>query len=476
MAHLSVRPLSEAGKLQDYVDVAIIGAGACGLTAALSARDAGASVQLFEQDEHALGTTAMTWGMVPGAGTRFQRERGIVDTPEDYAADIMKKSENRADPSIVNTVAYGSGPAIEWLADRHGLQFLLLDDVLYPGHSRHRYHVPPTRTGAELQQRLLEAAQQAGARFQFRARVTTLYRDNDQSISAIGGVGDDGSHFLMGCAAVVLATGGYGANPEAVRTHIPEMTHAAYCGHDGSRGDALAWGDALGASKGDLSGYQGHCVVEGSGLPLTWTLIIEGGIQVNQSGQRFSNEMSGYSEQASAVLRQDGATAFTIFDERSERLALRYSDYERVRESGAIVQADSVDTLADAIGVPRVALAMTLQNIQECAQRQVPDEFGRLFDAAQLLQPPFRAVNLRGALFHTQGGLCVDDHARLLGAQDAEPLPNVFAGGGAARGISGPDASGYLGGNGLVTAIVLGRLAGESAAATVRNLSGGRDV
>jgi fumarate reductase flavoprotein subunit len=476
MQQISVRPLSEAGALQNYVDVAIIGAGACGLTAALAARDAGASVCVFEQDEHASGTTAMTWGMVPGAGTRFQRERGIEDTPEDYIADIMKKSANRADPSIVRTVAYGSGPAVEWLADQHGIPFLLLDDVLYPGHGRHRYHVPPSRTGAELQQRLVDAAQQAGAQFQYRSRVTTLYQRDDQSMGAVGGHYDDGTEFLVACGAIVLATGGYGANPEAIRTHITEMAQAAYCGHDGSRGDALEWGHLLDASTGDLSGYQGHCVVDGSQSPLTWTLIIEGGIQVNHAGQRFSNEMSGYSEQASALLRQEGGTAYTVYDERSERLALRYADYERVRQSGAIVQAETVDALADAMGVSRAALTDTLHTIEQSAQNGIPDAFGRKFDVEQLLRPPFRAVKLRGALFHTQGGLCVDGHARLINNVDTKPLLNVFAGGGAARGISGPDASGYLGGNGLVTAIVLGRLAGQSAAVTVQTFSGDKDV
>jgi fumarate reductase flavoprotein subunit len=131
-----------------------------------------------------------------------------------------------------------------------------------------------------------------------------------------------------------------------------------------------------------------------------------------------------------------------------------------------------VDSLADAIGVPRAALAAVLHDIEQSATRKCPDEFGRIFDPAQLLRPPFRAVKLRGALFHTQGGLCVDEHARLVSDDENGPLPNVFAGGGAARGISGPDASGYLGGNGLVTAIVLGRLAGESAAAIVGHFSG----
>lgn len=464
MQQLSVKSIEEAGTPVRQADVVVIGAGACGLAAALAARDAGAGVLVIEQDDQARGTTSMTWGMLPGAGTRYQRALDIDDTPERYAADIMKKSGKRADPAIVGAVARGSGPAIEWLSDCHGLAFQLLDDVLYPGHSRHRYHVPLSRTGAELQQSLLDAARRAGADFLFRARITTLYRDADDSVKAVGCRLPDGGEQIIACAALVLATGGYGGNPDAIRAHIPGMADAAYCGHDGSRGDALAWGRDIDAALGDLGGYQGHCVVDESRLPLTWTLVIEGGIQVNHLGHRFSNEMSGYSEQAAAVLRQPGGTAFTVYDERSERLALRYADYRQVQESGAIQHADSIQALAQVLSVPYDALASVFAGIEQCVREGRPDAFGRRFRADQLLRPPYRAVRLRGALFHTQGGLCVDERARLLRAADGSAFPNVCVGGGAARGISGPDASGYLGGNGLATAVVLGRLAGDSAA------------
>ncbi|MBB5213495.1 FAD-dependent oxidoreductase [Parapusillimonas granuli] len=464
MPDLSVQAFQEAGPPARRADVVIAGAGACGLTAALAARDAGAGVLVVEQDAQARGTTAMTWGMLPGAGTRHQRALGIEDTPECFAADIVKKSGNRADPAVVQAVARGSGPAIEWLSDRHGLTFQLLDDVLYPGHSRHRYHVPLSRTGAELQQSLYDAARHAGADFLFRARITTLYRDADDAVRAVGCRLGDGREQVIGCGALVLATGGYGGNPQAVRTHIPAMADAAYCGHDGSRGDALAWGGLLGAALGDLGGYQGHCVVDESRLPLTWTLVIEGGIQVNRLGRRFSNEMSGYSEQAAALLRQPGGVAFTLYDQRSERLALRYADYRQVLESGAVRQADSLVALAQAISVPQEALAAVFADIEQSVREGRPDAYGRRFSAEQLLRPPYRAVRLRGALFHTQGGLCVDERAALLRAADGKAFPNIFAGGGAARGVSGPEASGYLGGNGLVTAVVLGRLAGGSAA------------
>src|SRR5690606_8364436 len=127
-------------------------------------------------------------------------------------------------------------------------------------------------------------------------------------------------------------------------------------------------------------------------------------------------------------------------------------------------QADSLQALAQLIDVPAEALTKALAATEASARTGQPDAYGRQFQATQVLCAPYRAVKVRGALFHTQGGLCVDEQAALLREADGSAFPNVYAGGGAARGISGPDASGYLGGNGLVTAIVLGRLAGGSAA------------
>lgn len=440
----------------------VIGAGAAGLCAALSAREAGLSVTVLERDEEPAGNTAMTLGMLPGAGTRFQREKGIDDNADLFVADIMRKAKGKTDEAFARAVAEGSGPAVEWLHDRHGVRFELLDDILYPGHSRHRYHVPASRTGAELERNLLDAARRAGARIVTGARVVELRADGDGRITAVA-FEQAGERRVVAADAVVLASGGYGANPSLVARHIPSMTHAAYCGHHASTGDALRWGAALGAASADLGGYQGHCVVDGHNLPLTWALVIRGGFQVNAHGRRFSNEMSGYSEQASEVLNQPGSTAWTIYDRRCEEPALTFQDYHRVLDAGAIVSADSIAALAGTAGLPEAALAASFRQVNDAVTGVRPDPFGRDFSGVPPLAPPFLAAKVRGALFHTQGGLAVDGAARVLRA-DGSALPNLFAAGGAARGLSGPSSFGYLGGNGLVTAVVLGRLAGAGAA------------
>ncbi len=447
----------------DKADVVIIGAGAAGLCAALAAREAGLSVTVLERDDEPAGNTALTLGMLPGAGTHFQREKGIEDTPELFLADIMKKAKGKTDEHLAHAITKASGPAVEWLHDRHGVHFELLDDILYPGHAVHRYHVPKSRTGVEMEANLLNAAKSAGARIVTGARVQRLLATDDGHVEAAG-YSLNGEDKLIDTGAVVLATGGYGADASIVAQHIPGMADAVYCGHHGSTGDALRWGEKLGAATADLGGYQGHCVADGPDLPVTWALVIRGGFQVNSTGRRFSNEMSGYSEQASEVLSQSGGTAWTIYDKRCEEPALTFQDYHRVLESGSVVMAESIEELASKIDVPQQALQRSFGQVRAAIEGKAADPFGRNFTDVPPLEGPFLAVRVRGALFHTQGGLVVDTTARVL-RPDGSALPNLFAAGGAARGLSGPASYGYLGGNGLLTAVVLGRFAGEGAAA-----------
>ncbi|XEU78731.1 FAD-dependent oxidoreductase (plasmid) [Tistrella mobilis] len=444
--------------------VVVVGAGAAGLTAALAARDAGAPVVVLERDAVPAGNTARTLGMLPGAGTRFQRAAGIQDDAELFLADILAKAKGRTDVDLARAITRASGPAVDWLADRHGVAFELLDDILYPGHSRHRYHVPPDRTGAAFMADLLAAADRAGVRLITHATVEAPGLDAAGRVTGVVWCDDAGRRHHTGCRALVLASGGYGADPEAIARYIPEMAGAVHGGHHGSRGDALRWGEMLGAAMVDLGGYQGHCVADGPDLPLTWALIIRGGFQVAADGRRFSNEMRGYSEQAHAVAGQPGGVAWTIYDRRCEEPALTFRDYHRVLESGVVATGDTVDDLARACGLPVGALAETLAEVQAATGGRTPDRFGRVFDGTPPLQPPFRAVRVKGALFHTQGGLAINARAQVLD-RAGRPLPGLYAAGGAARGLSGPASWGYLGGNGLLTAVVPGRFAGTAAAA-----------
>lgn len=458
-----------AGKRFDVaVPVAIIGAGACGLIAALAAHDAGAEVIVFERDKVPRGSTALSSGFIPAAGTRYQRARGIMDSPSLLLADIQRKSHGQSDPVIAETVARESGSTIEWLADRHGLEFVLVEGFLYPGHSALRMHAHPRRTGEALMGALLEAVNRAGIDIVTEAHVVDLYADADGRVRGFACLRPDGRREEIGCAVLVLACNGYGGNPEMVRRYIPEMADALYFGHVGNQGDAVRWGEALGGVARDMGAYQGHgSVATPHNILITWALMTEGGFQINTEGRRFSDEHLGYSEQVVAVLAQPSGIAWCIYDDRIHTLGRDFEDYRDAEAAGAIHRADGVAGLAAIANVPTHALSETFAAVTDYC-RGSADPFGRDFTGKPTLKPPYHAVRVTGALFHTQGGLAIDQTARVR-RRDGTPLPNLFAAGGAARGVSGAAVWGYLSGNGLLTAVTLGRIAGTSAAALYRN-------
>jgi fumarate reductase flavoprotein subunit len=455
-------------RFDSHVRVLIVGAGACGLVAALAARDAGAEVLVLERDAAPAGSTALSSGFIPAAPTRFQRAKGVVDSAAQLAADVQRKNHGEADPRVVDAVCRASGPAIEWLADRHGIEFVLLEGFLYPGHSALRMHAVPGKTGAALMAALQRACAAAGVDVLTSGRVSTLYADAGRRVRGVELERPDRSIEAVGCDALVLACSGFGGNADMVRQHIPEIASALYFGHVGNQGDAVRWGTALGAAVKDLTAYQGHgSVATPHGILVTWALVMEGGIQVNAHGQRFSNEHAGYSEQCLPVLAQPGCVAWTVYDEERHRLGLEFEDYRQAHSLGAIRRGETAAALAAACGLPAASLETTLAEVERCAAGEAHDPFGRDFTARPKLAPPYYGVKVTGALFHTQGGLVVDERACVLDARGL-PLPNLFAGGGAACGLSGAHVWGYLSGNGLLSAVVLGQLAGQSAANLAR--------
>ncbi len=448
--------------------VVVIGGGGCGLTAALAAHQAGAEVLVLERDPSTLGTTAMSTGLIPAAGTRQQRERGIEDSPERFARDIVAKARGQTDERMALALARESARTVEWLVDDHAVPLSLVDSFLYPGHGVLRMHGTPNRTGSELMGALSAAVERRGIDVLTDALATELYADTDGTIRGVRLRRPDGSTEDLGCGALVLACCGFAGNRELLAKYIPEILAATFHGHPGNKGDAIRWGRALGAAIRDIHAYQGHGgLAAGHGIPILWPLIMEGGFQVNLRGERFSNEARGYSEQAVDVVAQPGHVVWNVYDERLHRLMQEFDDYRDALEARAVVTAPGLPELARVTNLPEGALTRTVLEVEACVRGAMRDVHGRDFTGKPALRPPYYAVKVTGALFHTQGGLAVDERARVL-REDGTAFPNLYAGGGAARGVSGPSCWGYLAGNGLLTATTLGRLAGVDAARLVR--------
>jgi fumarate reductase flavoprotein subunit len=309
------------------VPLVIVGAGACGLTAALAASEAGAELVVLERDPLPQGSTAMSSGMIPAAGTRLQAAKGVDDNPERFAADLRRKAKDLNDPKMVETIARASGPTVDWLAGERGIPLQLVEGFLYPGHSRLRMHAPPSKTGQALMDALRSAAETAGIEIICDAHVTALFADDTSRVHGLRFERPDGSTEDIGCAALILACNGFGGNAAMVARNIPEIADALFFGHVGNQGEGIGWGAALGAATRDMSGYQGHgSIAHPHGIQITWALMMEGGFQVNLRGARFSNEHQGYSEQAVSVQAQPEGVVFDIYDARIHTLGMTFDD------------------------------------------------------------------------------------------------------------------------------------------------------
>ena len=443
-------------------DLLVVGAGACGLAAAIAAHDAGISVAIVEKGERPGGNSSLSTGSVPGAGTKYQKAAGIEDSPDRMIADLLAVSGPHDADALTRVMAEESAPLCEWLIDRLGARMELITDYRHVGHSVERLHAPRSRRGQDLVDDLLGFVGDRGIPLAVGNPVDELVVED----GAVTGAMIRGER--IGCAKLLLATNGFAANRKLVEAWCPEIAGADYFGAPGSTGEAMIWGERLDAALGNMGAYQGYAaVVYPQGQLLSWTTIEKGGVLVGADGRRFGNEDAGYSGFAPAVMGQ-GDFARAVYDRRVHEIAEREEEYAEMAGMGAVRWAENARALAEARGVDPAGLAETIEANNAAARGEAPETFGRRHFGLAPLEPPFAGVRVKPGLFHTQGGLMVDRHARVLRA-DGSAIPNLFAGGGAAAGISGRSgAGGYASGNGLLTALGLGRLAGLRAAAEVK--------
>lgn len=444
--------------------VVIIGAGACGLVAALAAHDAGAEVIVLERDSTAGGSTVMSGAMIPAPGSRWQKEAGIEDAPARLVQDMIAATDGEIDESIATTVAEAAAPCMEWLADAHQLPISSIDNWKGHGQSKARMVSVPSRTGEELHGALSAAAERAAIDIMTDALTTAIFHDGAGLVTGVRVERPDGSSDEFGCQGLILASGGFGGNPDMIAGNISGFVDAPYFGHEGNVGDGIKWGEGLGAALRHMGAYQAHGgLATPHNIAITQDPMLAGGIQVNQNGDRFMNEVDEVSGQAQIVLAQPGGAVWSIYGEAQFEAGMKVTRFREAKDAGAVQHAKDLEELATLTGLPVGKLGETIAATIQNTEGNLTDPFGRDFSVCPNLDAPFYAIRVTGAIYQTQGGLVVDKNARVL-KEDNSALPNLFAGGGAACGLSGAGGTGYLPGNGLLMAVVLGRLAGISAA------------
>lgn len=447
------------------VPVLVMGGGACGAVAALAAHDSGAEVLLIERDAHPMGTTGMSMGLFCAAGTKAQAKHGIQDDGDCFFADIMAKSRGEADPIVARALAYGSGPTLDWLVDRHDFPWDV-DLGFRPsyGNSRFRIHGWHGHGGQDMVELLHQKLADAEVPVLMEARVVDIIADPDGRAFGVEIERPDGARERVGCDTLIVASGGFAANHAMLARYIPEMADARNNGHEGSQGDGIRLTEAMGAALGDMGAFQGYAMLtDPQGISVAPAVLVEGGIIVNSEGRRFTDESEDIAGMVHPVMAQPDGVCWVVYDETIEERCAYVPEMQLLAQLNAPRFGEDCTALAARIGIDPDQLATTLAEAHDARREERPDALARRWGEENPPTGALRALKVVGAIYHTQGGLQIDGEARVLRA-DGTPLPNLFAGGGAARSVSGPSSWGYLPAMGLCTAVTLGRIAGETAA------------
>lgn len=447
--------------LEKY-DLIVAGAGG-GLIGAIKAAQLGFKVMLIDASPDFVNTcnTSMTSGMFPASGTRWQNELGIEDSPEKFQTDVMVKTNSTADVTVTKALTEISVELVEWMSDSLGVPWELVTDFHYPGHSVDRCLSVPGRMGILVLEPIWnEAKKQNLFDFMPSTRLQDIVMEDNRVVSAIVELAD-GKLQEISAKNVLIATNGYGANQKLLYEHNTEICYVHFQGSKYSRGDALAIGTKHELATGFLDAYQGHAAVAAHSKTLVgWTTIMQGGFILNLEGLRFGDESAGYSEYAAILNEQKSNSGWLIIDKGINDQSMLFKEYEITAASGAIVWAESLEELADKISIPFENLTAEVQSAASVNRGLEKDRFGRT-DFARPLVAPFGAIKVRPALFHTQGGLMINEKAQSI-KEDGTIVENLFVAGGAAIGISGHGSDGYLAGNGLLSAFGLAYIAAKS--------------
>jgi flavocytochrome c len=459
------------------VDVLVVGSGAAGLSAALSARENGAQNVLIAESEGLVGgSSRLSGGLMMGAGTRYQRKLGITDDAESLFHEYMQLNQWKVESAVVRRLAELAGPTVEWLGDL-GVEFY--DQLVFGGDERvPRVHCPIGR-GQAVVDVLASKCRSGGVEIALGQRVGRLLTEDGAVVGA--GVGDD----TLTAGAVVVATGGFGNNPEKLARYFPSAAGtgwAWYIGAEGSRGDHLDLAVQVGAQ---LTGYDHGLRLLHAGFANIYEAYLPGWlVLVDRQGRRFCDETAPYGIM-DGLIQEQGDVAYVIFDRATldEATAAGVARYkqkvpgstkkqsphwntdivESMVAAGKVHRAQSLAELAAGFGLPAGHLEATVERYNAAAT--AGEDFDYLKDPKFLepiATPPFYAAEIRPAtVCFTACGLRVDRDAQVI-SEAGRPIPGLFAAGESAGGVVGPR---YVGsGNSYANCVTFGRVAGASAA------------
>ena len=439
-------------------DVLVVGAGGAGLTAAVRAKQEGATVLVLEKMPMVGGNSVKASGGMNCAGTKFQEAAGITDSGvREFVEDTMNGGHYLNDLGLVATMAMNSSDAVDWL-DSIGAP---LPKVAATGGTVHKYlHSPEdgSPVGRYLVEKLSQEAERQGIEILLNTKATEILTADG---AAVGVKAESPEHdYTINAKAVILATGGFGANFDLMCSFNPGLKNAVTTNTPAATGDGILMAEAIGAATVDMEQIQLHpTVYQETSMLVSEKMRSLGSILVNQEGKRFCNDLSTRDAVSAAELQQTGGYAYIVFD---QNLVDNNKSAKEYIAQGMAAQADTYEELAKAIGVDEATFAETMATWNAAVAAGEDAEFGRNNGMdADLSVAPFYAIKIAPGIHHTMGGIKIDTDTEVLSTEGGV-IPGLFAAGETTGGVHGGNR---IGGNAVCDFVVFGRIAGANAAA-----------
>ena len=490
----------DAGTIEKTADVVIVGAGGAGMTAAIEASDAGKSVIIMEIAGITGGnSTRATGGMNAGKTTvqdtnEFAEDAGIkkvlesakkypeladlaktvsdqydaykaspegyFDSKELFMLDTLVGGTNLNNPTLVETLVSNTPSGIEWLLGK-GIDLNLVGS--FGGASVKRIHKPTVdgksvAVGSFMVPKLEQIAKDNGVEFLMETEATNIVKEGE-GIKGVQGVDSKGNDVIVSAKAVIIASGGFGANSEMVVGYRPDLAGFVTTNASTIQGDGIRMVQEIGGDVVDVDQIQIHPTVEqNTSALITEGLRGDGAILVNKEGLRFTDEVGTRDKVSADIIAQTDSTSYLIIDQKMVDESAVIAGYIK---KGFTVEGETVADLATAMGVDAANLESTIETWNKAVDAKSDAEFNRTSFAEKLDTAKFYAIQVAPGVHHTMGGVRINEKAEVLDAQ-GNPISGLFAAGEVTGGVHG---SNRLGGNAVADFVVFGRIAGQSAAA-----------
>ena len=485
-------------------DVVVVGAGGAGMTAAITAAAEGKTVVILESQSMVGGNSVRATGGMNAGKTVYQDENefgesagvektlktaaekyadnetitalaktvseqwaayqanptGYFDSVELMELDTMIGGKGINDPELVETLCANSADAIDWL-DEHGIT--LHNVSSFGGASVKRIHRPvnaegkTVSVGSYMIPLLQENCEKAGVKMMLDTTATEILTDANGAAVGVKATGASGETVTVNAKAVVLATGGFGANLDMVVKYKPELKGFMTTNAPGIQGQGIEMAQAIGAATVDMDQIQIHPTVEANTAALiTEGLRGDGAILINEEGQRFIDEVGTRDVVSAAEIAQTGSYSWLVVD---QAMADASSVIQGYIKKGYTVTGATYEELGKAMGVDAAAFAETMEKWNGCVEAKNDPDFGRTSFANPLNTAPYYAVKVTAGVHHTMGGLKINANTEVLN-EKGEVIPGLFAAGEVTGGVHGANR---LGGNAVADFTVFGRIAGAAA-------------